>query len=55
MIGFGLEYKVQELKNKLQSIEWDIKQGTFSRDKIPYYKKLLQEYEKIKNEIERMR
>ena len=39
--------RIEELRNRLQAIEWDMKQGTFSKDKIPYYKKSLQEYEEI--------
>ena len=48
------EDKMEELRNRLQSIEWDIKQGTFSKDKIPYYKKLLEEYETMREKIERL-
>ena len=48
------EQRMEELRNRLQTIEWDMKIGAFSKDKIPYYKKLLQEYEEMKNELERV-
>ena len=48
------ENKMEDLRNRLQSIEWDMGQGTFSKDKIPYYKKLLQEYEEMKLKLERI-
>ena len=53
MINNYSEEKIEELKNRLQSIEWDMQQGTFSKDKIPYYKKLLQEYEEMTLKAER--
>jgi hypothetical protein len=53
MVENNSEKKLEELRNRLQTIEWDLKAGAFSKDKIPYYKKLLQEYEEMKNLIER--
>lgn len=50
----NFEEKLEELRSRLQSIEWDMGQGTFSKDKIPYYKKLLEEYETMREKIERV-
>ena len=40
-----MEMQMEELRDKLQAIEWDMKSGRFSKEKVPYYKKLLEEYE----------
>ena len=50
----NLEKKMEELRIRLQSIEWDMKQGSFSKDKVPYYKKLLEEYGEMKEKFERV-
>lgn len=49
-----LEREIEELRTRLHAIEWDMVQGSFSKDKIPYYKKLLEEYEEMKERFERM-
>lgn len=51
----NLEKNFEKIRNRLQSIGWDVKQGAFSKDKIPYYKKLLQEYEETKKKVKRLR
>ena len=48
-----LEERMESLRNRLKTIEWDMKLGAFSKGKIPYYKRLLQEYEEMKNKMER--
>ncbi len=48
------EEKIEELRNRLQSIEWDMKTGSFSKDKTNYYKKLLEEYEEIKEKQKKL-
>ena len=54
MSNENINGRFEELRNRLQTIEWDMKTGAFSKGKIPYYKKLLQEYEEMKNELERI-
>ena len=41
------DYREEELRKAIQSIEWDIMQGTFNKKKFPYYQKLLAEYKNI--------
>ena len=51
--NYLLQNKMDELRKKLQSIEWDMREGTFNKDKIPYYKNLLQEYKEMKGKAEK--
>jgi len=43
-----METLIQTMRDKLQVMEWDMSTGKFSKEKMPYYKALLEKYEKLK-------
>lgn len=46
-----ISLSIEDLKKKISSMEWDIKQGTFNKDKLSYYNELLKKYEQMKEEV----
>ncbi|MBL7055811.1 hypothetical protein ISS07_02780 [Candidatus Woesearchaeota archaeon] len=49
-----MESLIQELRNKLQVMEWDMSIGRFNEEKMPYYEAILERYEKLKTIYERV-
>ena len=42
-----------ELRGQLQAMEWDMQTGKFNNQKMNYYKRMLAQYEHLKNLDER--